>query len=106
MENILRESSHKIIQHKVPNLTLGYGIHVFVILLEKQIHLLSLFGNKYPQISLKSKFIIDHKQNSDTYFRTEGVSYKRAFSCYGYSKNAVTKMQFHNFTTSRLPCEL
>jgi hypothetical protein len=28
------------------------------------------------------------------------------FSSYRYSKNAVTKMQFHNFATSRLPCEL
>jgi hypothetical protein len=27
-------------------------------------------------------------------------------SCYRYSKNAVTKTQFHNFATSRLPCEL
>jgi hypothetical protein len=29
-----------------------------------------------------------------------------AFSGYAYSKNIVTKMQFHNFATSRLPCEI
>jgi hypothetical protein len=32
--------------------------------------------------------------------------YNWAFSGYKYSKNAVTKMQFHNFATSRLPYEL
>jgi hypothetical protein len=36
----------------------------------------------------------------------QDIECNRVLSCYGYSKNAVTKMQFNNFSTSRLLCEL
>jgi hypothetical protein len=53
-------------------------------------------NNNYQHYNILSAYEVKDETSTNS----------RVFSCYGYSKNVVTKMQFHNFATSRFPCEL
>jgi hypothetical protein len=69
------------------------AIQIAESLLEEEVPSELMFSMRawhIPRVFLNSASLYDHG----------------AFSGYGYSKNAVTKTQFHTFATSRLPCEL